>query len=1122
MGSRRITTLVLGMVLCLTIPAILRAQNTPTNTPTSTASKTPTNTPSSTYTHTPTGTPTDSPTPTPSFTPNLTLTPPCGGAADVLGVTTGNFLGGTSDTVRASMFTLNTPATVYSLWLESGNAGISVVTGIYQGAASNIGNLIVQSAPQPVLNGWNGFPITPTYLNAGNYWLAYMYNTTSYDVYDTSSTKADTLAYTSASVTFSTMPGTFPTPSYDTPPANTQTPNSYSYDSIYAVYCAAPTLTPTPSNTPTYSNTPTSSPTLTVTFTPTNTGTIFTNTPSPTNTLTPTLTPSVTNTFTPTNTPNPSLTPDCGAAAVSFGDTDTCCEASTVISTTAMRACRYTLSQSGTVETMAMYLPAQDAGLFYMEVGLYTNNSSTTQIGSLLTESVTYQTSVAGWNLFQVPAVQVTAGDYWLAYLYSGPVSSFAIISQTLAPSGNDLPSGLSSANYSPLGTFAFPASGSVTQYVADFYEPIVANLCPGYVSTSTPTNSPTITLTPSPTPTATSPCGASATYFGSTNTSGGAITLQSEELLAYANSLPVDGTVYGISLYATAYDANDLAEVALYSSQGTTMGALIADANPQTLTAGWNNFSLPASPVTAGNYWLTYLFQAPVGYSIVYQTPTPGVTPPTLAYDLGVTTTVFPASAASWGASLAYTNTILGPIVANYCPGSINTATPTNSPTLTPTSTISATPTNSPSFTPSGTPTFTGTSTATATVTNTPTITLTPTNTPSSTTSGTPTWTGTATASPTITDTPTITPTYTESMTPTASPSYTPSGTPTMTETPSPTSTITNTPTFTPSFTASGTPTETPSFTPSGTPTATGVYTDTATTTFTPSLTPTSTASMTPTATCTASPSSTGTPVATQTATRTATSTPTFSPSSTPSLTPTATPSSTSSGTATWTPSPTWTPTPGANISKSSSEPVANVNDTLTYTLTLNVTGGAVTNVVITDVLPASLTFVGFGNSAGAVTTSLNPLGWSFTSLNPGTYSITYQAQVAGNAPAGSVISNQAQLSYNGLTSPKTSTDSVTVAQTAPIAYPNPVRGGGPVELQVALNQPQDYLAVKVFTTSFRKVYGDTVKSVSAGVFLYGLDTTHFEGGAAANGLYYVVISTPSNRWIVKLLILK
>src|SRR5581483_2071214 len=97
-----------------------------------------------------------------------------------------------------------------------------------------------------------------------------------------------------------------------------------------------------------------------------------------------------------------------------------------------------------------------------------------------------------------------------------------------------------------------------------------------------------------------------------------------------------------------------------------------------------------------------------------------------------------------------------------------------------------------------------------------------------------------------------------------------------------------------------------------------------------------------------------------------------------------------------------------------------------------------------------------------------------------------------------------------------------VVMAATAPILYPNPIKDPGPAILRIVLAQPQENLGVKVFTTSFRKVYEDKVLNLPAGAFQYALDPARFEGGAAANGLYYVLITTPSNRWILKLLIIR
>jgi len=215
---------------------------------------------------------------------------------------------------------------------------------------------------------------------------------------------------------------------------------------------------------------------------------------------------------------------------------------------------------------------------------------------------------------------------------------------------------------------------------------------------------------------------------------------------------------------------------------------------------------------------------------------------------------------------------------------------------------------------------------------------------------------------------------------------------------------------------------------------------------------------------------------------------------------------------------------TPGASIIKSVSESVANPNDILTYTIALNVFGGPVTNISLTDILPVPMNLVGFGSVPPGATTSWNAgtrtLGWSIPTLAVGTYSITYQVQITSAPQEGQVLTNNAQLTYNGLSVPKTTSVNVAMAATAPVLYPNPIKDGGPALLQVVLAQPQSELELKVFTTAFRKVYADKVQNLPAGAFQYALDPARFEGGEAANGFYYVLVTTPSNRWILKLLI--
>jgi len=88
---------------------------------------------------------------------------------------------------------------------------------------------------------------------------------------------------------------------------------------------------------------------------------------------------------------------------------------------------------------------------------------------------------------------------------------------------------------------------------------------------------------------------------------------------------------------------------------------------------------------------------------------------------------------------------------------------------------------------------------------------------------------------------------------------------------------------------------------------------------------------------------------------------------------------------------------------------------------------------------------------------------------------------------------------------------------------YPNPLQGSGNPTLQIYFSQPHDYVSVKVFTTAFRKVYDDRVDYVPAGTFTYSIASARFKGGESiANGLYYVLVTTPSDRWLKKLLILR
>jgi hypothetical protein len=83
-------------------------------------------------------------------------------------------------------------------------------------------------------------------------------------------------------------------------------------------------------------------------------------------------------------------------------------------------------------------------------------------------------------------------------------------------------------------------------------------------------------------------------------------------------------------------------------------------------------------------------------------------------------------------------------------------------------------------------------------------------------------------------------------------------------------------------------------------------------------------------------------------------------------------------------------------------------------------------------------------------------------------------------------------------------------------------VKGTGTTTLTLSFDKPHDYVMVKIYTTAFRKIYEYTAHYVHSGTFTLALDTAHINGGSMANSVYYVVITTPSNRWISKLLVLR
>ena len=418
----------------------------------------------------------------------------------------------------------------------------------------------------------------------------------------------------------------------------------------------------------------------------------------------------------------------------------------------------------------------------------------------------------------------------------------------------------------------------------------------------------------------------------------------------------------------------------------------------------------------------------------------------------------------ATWnGGQTPHTNPVVFTIP---CAGA--TSTPTFTPTPTPTNTLTPTPSNTPTGTPTPTPTKTPTPTFSPTWTFTPLSSATPTSTP----------TNTLTFTPPDTPTATFTPTPTATVTPT----FTPTDTPTVTDTSTPTATLTDTATPTATFTPTNTATRTPTFTPTDTPTITDTSTPTATLTDT----------ATPTATFTS----------TNTATRTATYTPTLTDTPTDTMTPTPT----------FTPTPTPTP---VGIHKNVAPQAVQAGGLLTYTLQVDVAANSVDGVVVTDTLPANVSFAAFSSSPSGTTTSFNTatsqLSWTLPSpLSRGTYQLTYQTQVNNFVPGGTVITNGAQLTFPGLGTPLTASASATVVGqfTVRIAIYNEA---GEVVKQIylqQLSQPINSITLQS-SDAITTLHGadNAVTAYYQGIPIAVWDGTASSGDPVSNGTYYLKV---------------
>ena len=353
-------------------------------------------------------------------------------------------------------------------------------------------------------------------------------------------------------------------------------------------------------------------------------------------------------------------------------------------------SCRYLASESGTVNSISMYVQTANAQVRF---GVYSDQNG--KPSQLLAQSNQVATAANQWVTASLTASIVAGQYYWLTVTTNAPIryyidyasggaSGYAIESTTTM-----------STNYG-----AFTAYTAVKYSMYATYTAAVSVPAPSPIATPTPkpTTVPIATPTPKPTtvPIAT-PTPVSG-FFGNTHVGQYVDTLVQGYKDSCRYLASESGTVNSISMYVQT--ANAQVRFGVYSDQNGKPSQLLAQSNQVATAANqWVTASLTASIVAGQYYWLTVTTNAPIRYYIDYASG--GAS----GYAIESTTTM----STNYGAFTAYT-AVKYSMYATYTaavsvPAPSPIATPTPKPTTAPTATPTPTPTPTHTSNPNTTP---------------------------------------------------------------------------------------------------------------------------------------------------------------------------------------------------------------------------------------------------------------------------------------------------------------------------------------------------------------------------------------------------------------------------------
>jgi hypothetical protein len=553
---------------------------------------------------------------------------------------------------------LDVPARVIALNLHLATAAGEVRVALYQDNAGNPGTLVVQSAPQAAVTGWNVLDVADVDLSAGSYWLAFQ--TQSGCAPSFSAGAAGSEAYVTRA--WGTFPSTFP--------VCLKNGNLWDINASICPLEARPSLTPTPTFTPT----------LTSTRTPT-----FTFSPTPT--ITPTWSPA------PARCTNPTF----------LGVTDARFAEGMEFPMQFVGATRFSLNKDSWAIRLSVHLRYGDGRV---QMALYSDEGSFP--GTLLITSGIAE-SADGWNDLEIPDTLLYAGHYWIAFQTDG------------YPDVSTLDDATTNAAqvWEQFGTFpavftlgSDPLEGQFSRLPC-----VHAGLCPlepGTYATATLTLTPTFTMTPTITPTFTptptgwcanpSHLGPDLSQFGNELDPFTRMIIEDNDLTfdngTFVNHYHLSASGYAQSLRFVAWETGPSARIqaAVYQDAGGYPGDLLLQsevvmppsASPEE--PAFFEIPLPATYLPTGHYWVAVQVYHCAGIYLGDTYFLPGPFPQ--ATD-NSETSGFPST--FWPGSLSEDRQYYFDLL--YCPV-YPTATSTATPTVTPT-------VGSPTATPTVTPTL-------------------------------------------------------------------------------------------------------------------------------------------------------------------------------------------------------------------------------------------------------------------------------------------------------------------------------------------------------------------------------------------------------------------------------